>query len=92
MSHKSLVLAKKHLAYKIRNIREDYSDVEKEDMPEEVTAELAALMLEMNNIQQQLHEDWKNLRLYHCHPHMLLIPIQLTLIPKKSSLYESYCF
>ena len=53
---KELQKQKQKLSYKIRNIRDDYSGVLKEDIPEEVAQEIALLMKEMAEIRQYLED------------------------------------
>ena len=56
LSKKDLIKLKQSLAYKIRNIKDDYSGLIPEDMPEEIIVELKDLFIEMNDIRKQLEE------------------------------------
>ena len=54
MTKKELIVRKNALAHDIRNIREDYKYLNKEDIPAEVVAEVRAMMEEMKIIQEAL--------------------------------------
>ena len=56
LSKKELIKTKQSIAYKIRNIKEDYSELSNEDIPGDVVAELAILFTELHAIRQQLEE------------------------------------
>jgi len=56
MTKKELIARKNALAHDIRNIREDYKYLNKEDIPAEVTAEVLAMLEEMKTIQAALAE------------------------------------
>ena len=57
MSVKEMKKRKAQLAHDIRNLREDYAGVDKEDMPEEVTAEIATMMVELKELRVLLGND-----------------------------------
>lgn len=56
LSKKDLIKLKQSLAYKIRNIKDDYSGLMPEDMPEEIVVELKDLFIEMKSVREQLEE------------------------------------
>ena len=53
-SKKELIKRKQALSYQIRNIREDYAGVAKDDMPQEVVEEVVALMAELKVLREEL--------------------------------------
>jgi hypothetical protein len=51
---KELIKRKQSLAYNIRNIKQDFEGVLREDMPQDVIDEVVAMMAEMKEIQAEL--------------------------------------
>lgn len=54
MTRKEAIKRKQMLAREIHNIREDYTGVAKEDMPEDITEEINTLMTEMKGLRELL--------------------------------------
>lgn len=54
ISKRELTKKKAKLTYQISNIRADYSTISKEDIPDEITAELKDLMTELKNVKELL--------------------------------------
>lgn len=48
---------KAQLAHDIRNLREDYAGVDKEDMPDEITIEINSMMTELKELRVLLGND-----------------------------------
>ena len=51
---KEMIKRKQAIAYRVRNIREDYAGVLKEDIPEDVAAEVVDLMAELKVLRETL--------------------------------------
>lgn len=54
MTKREMIKRKQALAREIHNIREDYAGVEKEDIPEDITQEITAMMTEMKGLRELL--------------------------------------
>lgn len=54
MTKKQMIKHKAALSYQIRSIRQDYAGVLREDLPEEVVAEVVALMAELKELREEL--------------------------------------
>ena len=54
MTKKELIKQKAALTHEITNIRADYKHLSKEDMPEEIVAELASLMVDLKALREEL--------------------------------------
>lgn len=57
MTNKEMKKRKAQLAHDIRNLREDYAGVDKEDMPDEITVEIAMMMTELKELRVLLGND-----------------------------------
>ena len=57
MTKKELIARKNHLAHEIHNIREDYSGIEKEDMPQDILDEITVFMTELREIRLALGKE-----------------------------------
>ena len=51
---KEMIKRKQAIAYRVRNIREDYAGVLKEDIPAEVAEEVTLLMAELKTLREVL--------------------------------------
>ena len=56
-SKKDMKKRKLQLAHDIRNLREDYAGVDKEDMPDEINDEIATMMVELKELRVLLGND-----------------------------------
>lgn len=57
MNKKDLKKRKLQLAHDVRNIREDYSRVLPEDIPDEVTAEINEMLAELKMLREQTEQE-----------------------------------
>ena len=57
MTKKEMIKRKHALSYQIRNIREDYAGVLKEDLPQDVVEEVVTLMAELKALREELGND-----------------------------------
>ena len=57
LSKKDMKKRKLQLAHDIRNLREDYAGVDKEDMPDEINVEIATMMVELKELRVLLGND-----------------------------------